>query len=125
MAGVLQKLAEKFAVQTAVYWGSPKPDGYGGYSFSEPEEIKVRWDGEEEISIDQYGNEFYQKAKVIVTKDLDFEGYMLLGKLIDLPSDTTSPVGIPEAYQIRRKVTVPMVKKTDDFFRTVYLGTRI
>lgn len=123
--GVLQKLSEKFAVQTAVYWGTPQPDGYGGYFFDEPEEIKVRWDGEELISVDQYGNEFYQKAKVIVTKDLDFEGYMMLGSLIDLPSGVVSPLEIEEAYQIRRKITTPMVKKTDDFFRVIYLGTKI
>ena len=122
--GVLQKIAEKFAVQTAVYWGTPQPDGYGGLSFAEPEEIAVRWDGEEQLTRDQYGNEFYQKAKVIVTKDLDFEGFLYLGLLIDLPSGITSPMEVPEAYQIRRKTTTPMVRKTDDFFRVVYLGTR-
>ena len=123
--GVLQKLSEKFAVQTAVYWGPPEENGYGDKTFPEPREIKVRWDGEEMIVTDKYGNQFQQKAKVLVTEDLSFDGYLWLGSLLEMESGITSPLEVENAYPIRKITKVPMVKKTDDFFRTVYLSARV
>lgn len=122
--GVLQKLAEKFAVQTAVYWGSPVNDGYGGRTFATPREILVRWDDDEHISKDSFGNDFKTKAKLIVTEDLDFEGFCMLGSLSEVTGKT--PFDFPgRAYQIIRKTMTPMVRKTDDFLRIVYLSENI
>ena len=39
---------QKFLNQTAVYWANPVPDGLGGYTYDDPEEVKVRWTDKQE-----------------------------------------------------------------------------
>ena len=124
--GVLQKLSEKFAVQTAVYWGNPVNDGYGQYTYDEPIEISVRWDEKQELVKYDKGNERMCKAKAIVTGDY-FKGMLALTTLDTLNgeySDISDPKEIDGVFEIISYEKIPMVLKDDDFFRTIYIGSK-
>lgn len=131
----IEKEIEKFCVQTAVYWGNPQSDGYGGYSYDSPVELSpddnngVRWEEKSELDIGWVstghpGNVKLSKSQVMVLQDLDENGYLWLGTLDDLESqytDTSDPMKITGAYPILRFDKIPMVFKTDEFVRTAYL----
>lgn len=122
--GIEQTVA-KFTVQTAVYWGAPTDNGYGQKTFSEPAEIACRWDGDIRIkdttAQQSPGETQDSQAKLLVLIDLEVGGYVMLGDLDDLDSGDNNPVIIEGAYKIQRFVKTPMVRKTDEFVRTVYV----
>jgi hypothetical protein len=121
---------KRVAVQTAVYWGSPINDGYGGKTFASPVEIKCRWEDKVRLLISADGSETKSKATVLVTQELDDEGYLYLGTLDDLDeisqdSDFAyNPKNIVHAYEIVAKDRIPMFRSTTVFVNTVYLGFR-
>jgi hypothetical protein len=124
----IERVAERFCVETCVYWGSPVNDGYGGFTFDDPIEIKCRWENKSEVNVGWLSTGFpanllLSKASVLVLQDLDLEGYLYLGKLTDFDSsvDTSKPIEIPGAYVIHRFDKIPMVRKTDEFVRTAWL----
>lgn len=87
--GNIERLIQKFAVQTAVYWGNPTPNGYGGFTYDPPREIKVRWDDSQKLTSkngtpprDQ-GN-ITSDSVLLVTEDLDINGLIWIGTLNDL-----------------------------------------
>ena len=60
--------------QTAVYWGTPVADGYGGKTFVDPVEISCRWENRvEKISRvgSRTGEEIISQARVFVTQDVN------------------------------------------------------
>ena len=118
MVNVLERLAAKFAVQTAVYWGNPIPAGTGGYTYDNPIEIAVRWDDvSEKIAMDN-GEEKLSRAMVTVTQDVDLGGLLFLGTLADLDSgEEGNPETIAKAYEIIKFDKIPMILKTDDHWR--------
>ena len=123
--GVIEKLEAKFTVQDLVYWGNPVDDGYGSFTFDDPVEIKCRWEYKSEVMLYAEGKQFTTNASVMVNQDVDLQGYMWLGTLSELQAipdiDINAPITIKNAYIIRRFDKIPMVFKTDDFFRTAYL----
>lgn len=127
MGKVIEKIVKKFCVETAVYWGSPVNDGFGGFTFATPVEIKCRWENKSEIDIGWLSTGFpanvlLSKSSVLVTQDLDKLGYLYLGTLADLSGeDTSKPITIEGAHQIHRFDKIPMVFKTNDFVRIAWL----
>lgn len=119
----INKFIKKIAVQTAVYWGNPVNDGFGGYTYSIIKDIQCRWDGVTEIVTNSKGKEIVSQAKLMVVEDLDKEGYLYLGSLVDFASgvDYSNPKNIDGAYPIQKIEKVPMIKSITDFVRTVYL----
>ena len=107
--------------QTAVYWGNPISDGMGGYTYDSPIEIKVRWDEKVRIITDPAGREITTVASVMLSEDLDIEGYLYLGTLNDLES-APIPSRVLEARIIMARDKISMIKSTTEFVRTVYLG---
>lgn len=107
--------------QTAVYWGSPVPDGYGGRTYDDPVEIPCRWVNTTEVITDGKGNEIVCRAEVQVSQDLDEQGTLYLGTLEDLDSDEEAdPTKILGAYRIKRFDKTPTIKGTS-FYRKAYL----
>ncbi len=114
---------KKFFNQTAVYWGSPEPDGFGGYTFVDPVEVKVRWTVKQEkfLSSQGVGNgveEILSRVVVLAETDVGMNGKMILGTLKDLSSDQ-----LPEtknALTIMGFEKIPTMKATQ-FLRKVYL----
>jgi len=129
MAKGIEKIVAKFCVETAVYWGNPVNDGYGGFTYDTPVEIDCRWENKTEMDIGWLstgfpGNIRLSKASVLVTEDLDLNGVLWRGTLDtlnDIYDDISNPKIISEAYAIHRIDKIPMVFKTDEFVRTVWL----
>ena len=142
----IQKFIEKVCVQTAVYWGDPTPDGYGGKTYSDPVEIPCRWEDTLEVIKDKRGEEIICKAKVLVTQDLEEGGILCLGTLEDLGIVVTGgnvvmgglgignivlaglakikkshPEDVEDAYEITIVKKIPMIRSTSEYVRTVYL----
>lgn len=77
--------------QDATYWGTPVPNGVGGWTFAAPVALKVRWEEHIEQVIDSEGNDFTSTAQVMSTANLALGGYLLLGTSV--ASDPTSIAG--------------------------------
>ena len=141
----ISKFIEKVCIQTAVYWGDPTPDGYGGKTYSDPVEIPCRWDDTLEVIKDERGEEIICKAKVLVTQDLEEGGMLCLGTLEDLGIVVTGgnvvmgglgignivlaglakmshPEDVEDAYEITIVKKIPMIRSTSEYVRTVYLN---
>lgn len=120
-----QSTINKNCVQTAVYWGNPVNDGYGGKTFDTAVEIDCRWEEghkqQNHLIKSVKGLEIIMKARVFVTQDVEEEGYLFLGKLTDLDSDHTEPVKIDGTFKILRFEKIPAMKKTDIFIRAAYI----
>lgn len=122
MGNVIEKLEESFCVETAVLWNNPVDDGYGSFIFDAPIEIKCRWENKSEVMLGADGREFTCNSSLLVTQDVDLQGFMFRGTLADLAGeDLTKPQGIKNTYIINRFDKIPMVKSTTDFFRQVFL----
>ena len=105
---------------TAVYWGSPTPDGWGGRTFADGIEIDVRWEDRQEMFVDPAGREIRSQAVVYTDRDLALGGYLYLGTLHDLSSDTAAPETMDDAMEIKKIEKVPSLK-IDRYIRKVWL----
>lgn len=125
MANPLIKFIESVCVQTAVYWGVPQPDGYGGYTYAIPREVKVRWDGKTQLIRTNEGKEVMADVELLVTEELEVGALMKLATLDELSDSdigSLNPMEETEVYEVLSKVDTPLFRSTDEFARTVYLG---
>jgi len=118
----IDKFVKRVCVQTAVYWGSPTPDGYGGLTFDDPVEIACRWEDKTELNREDIARNFTCKSEVLVTQDLDVNGWLYLGELTDLDSNPDNPKEVEGAYVIGRFDKIPMIKSTTIFVRKAFIG---
>jgi len=124
----IQGFIKRVCKQTAVYWGNPQNDGFGGMTFNYPIEIACRWTDKERIFTSNDGIEIHQKAEVLVTQDLKVQGWLYLGALDDVldfgesSGDPISPKEVNGAYQIIGFDKVPEIFSTTKFVHTAYLG---
>ena len=120
-------------LQTAVYWGSPKEDGYGGVTYADPVEISCRWEDRQQIIGTITGNQIVgfqnmSRAVVYVDRDLDVDGWHMLGTLDDLTDSSGDSSGeyydpqqLSSAFIIKRFEKMPALHSTTEFIRTAYL----
>jgi len=121
------KFIKRVCVQTAVYWAPGVPDGYGGLTFSDPVEIKCRWEDKQRLFRATNGNELETKSEVLVTQDVVLQGWLFLGTLdeatVYADSDgTINPISVEGACEIVAFDKTPLFRSTDKFVRTVFLG---
>ena len=114
----LSRLLYRLARQTAVYWGSPTPNGDGQSEFVAPIEIKVRWEDEEEY-MKAEGKEDQEQgggitARIICPDDLDIGGYLYLGTLTEIGSEA-NPIKVDGAFRIKNFRKVPGISDAGDF----------
>ena len=126
--GAIEKFLKKVCVQTAVYWGSPVSDGFGGQTHGEVREIQCRWDDVSNTISTNDGQEIISRAELLVVEDLQEHGFLWLGSLgelndlyLDSHMDNIDPKTVSNAFEIRRIDKIPMIKSTDDFVRKIYL----
>lgn len=128
-------LLKRLCPQTAVYWGAPEPNGFGGYTYADPVEIKCRWKEAERIvgNDNEHGITTVSRAEVTVLQDLEEEGCLYLGTLGSLAEYLESSAGTyidPKdvnaertvVYRIRRFAKIPRLGSTTDFVRVAYLS---
>lgn len=126
------RFVKSVCVQTAVYWAAPIKSGYGAQSiFSNPVEIKVRWDDAETIvelmpshsgGNQQASRQIVSRARVMVQQDLEENGFLFLGSIVDLDSGAESnPLIQKGAFQILRFIKTPLFRSSTEFVREVYL----
>lgn len=107
--------------QWAVYWGNPRSDGYGGRTFDDPVQIRVRWQKQQVMFVDATGQEVLSQAVVFVGRELDIDGYLYLGQLDDLDSDQLGdPLAVDEAYPVRGRSASPDLR-AQRYVRKVWL----
>jgi len=116
----IEAVISRMCVQTAVYWGNPVSDGTGGYVYDSPIEITCRWENSNEMILLNNGEQCVSRAEVYVTQDLDVDGCLYLGALIDLESDPL-PSEIEQAYVIKKFDKIPALGSSSEFLRKVYL----
>lgn len=122
MSRALTRFVEKICVQTAVYWAAPKPDGFGGYTYGEPVEIKCRWDGKTKVIVDKDGNERVAQAEILVTEKLELDGMLCLGSLAALtPQQRANPKLVKGVYPIKMIEETPHFQSTTEFVWVVYV----
>lgn len=109
--------------QYAVYWGSPQPDGYGGYRYADPIEIRCRWETEiaRESTADAERIISYESVSAAI--EFDIGGVLWLGRLADLDSADLSadPLSISGARAIRSVEVIPAVRNPGRVFRRARL----
>ncbi len=118
----IEKFVKSVCVQTAVYWGNPVADGYGGFAFDDPVEIKCRWEDKALIFTDSTGIERMTDALIMITQDLDVLGYLYLGVLSGLTDEQKAdPLKVEDARQILAFEKVPLLRSTKAFVRQVFV----
>ena len=110
--------------QTAVYWGTPVEDGYGGKTFADPVDIKCRWlDRVEKISRlgDRQGQEVVSNAQVFTLVAVQEQGWLYLGELDDFSATPTDPKAVDGAYEIQKVDKTAAMQPNTEFVRKAYL----
>lgn len=95
--------------QTAVYWGTPTENGTGGFTYAAAVEITCRWEDHNEVLLKADGDTIVASSVVYSTTDLQEQGYLFLGTLDDLDSDTSDPLSIDNCKQIQRRSAIASV----------------
>ncbi len=95
------RTADKYR-QTATYWSTPVSDGFGGYDFTSPVPLQVRWEEKQEEFTDPEGKLNISRAVVYVPSDVTVGGYLFLGSSTDANPSTEH-----EAYMIKQFAKTP------------------
>lgn len=119
----IDNVIKRNLVQTAVYWGNPQDNGYGGFTYDDPIEIACRWEDMPQVMLDKEGEQDLSRAVVYVGIDVMNNGLLYLGRLTDIQGtggviDFNTLSGI---YQIRRWRKVPALGSNTIFLRKAFL----
>lgn len=114
-------ITTKFLKQRCVFWGNPKPDGYGSYSFDPPVELDCRWTDSVQVVSDGKGNDVVCKSVVMVAIDIQELAMLWLGLLANLTTEQkAAPGSIDHCYTVKRFDKIPTIKGAS-FLRVAYL----
>lgn len=108
--------------QKAVYWGSPTPNGSGGFTWADPVEIDCRWVASNEQIFSGNGDQIISRARVTVNQDLDEQGVLFLGEIAELTiAQKANPKTLSSAFSIKKFDKVPTISKPIRFSRKAFL----
>lgn len=91
-------------VQTVTYWTRSTPDGFGGYSWTAPVQIKAHWEDRTELFVTSAGQSKASRAIVYLESDVEEGGYLFLGN-----SSVTNPTTLSGAWEIMGFRKIPSV----------------
>lgn len=108
--------------QPAVYWGTPRSNGRGGFTYATPIEIQVLWnDRIQVLSVDE-GDKIISRAFVYVLQDVDVEGLLYKGTLASLTTiQKTTPASIENGICIIKRFENYPGIGASDFVRIAFL----
>lgn len=111
----------KILRQAAVWWskGSNLPDDFGATQFSEPVEIKCRWDVSRAQVLRSDGQTLLSEAQVFVDRDMQEGDVLWLGELVDVV-DAVVPLKNPLAFAVQKFEKIGNIRQTK-FVRLAYL----
>jgi hypothetical protein len=113
--------AKRFMKQTLVHWANPVSDGYNGWSFDDPVEIKGRCEYAQDMVITDEGDEVLSKAHVYLDTAIQEGEYLYLGSLDDLDSDP-DPMEIAGAMRIIAYSVVPSLYSPNTTLTKAFLN---
>jgi len=113
------KLLKKMRKQFAVYWPPQGVNDYGDPTWSDPVQLKVRWEDIEEVLVTARGETKESKSRVFVGQDVEEGGVLWQGTLASLTT-LTEPFKNKGAGQIFAVTKAPDLK-VKDFLRVAYL----
>lgn len=116
----LIEVITRACVQTAVYWGTPVPDGYGGWTYTDAREIQCRWEHKIQTIQKNDGENLVSPIQVFALEMLDMKGLLFLGELADLDSNLAPPED--GAYSIKMIEKIPLLGSSSQFFYKMYLS---
>lgn len=102
----------KFFIHTATYWSRGTPDGFGGYSWSSPTEISVRWESKNEIFKDEQGEDQVSNAIIYTDQDLEIGAYIYKGS-----SAATDPTTLADSHEIKQVNATPSIDGTQELIK--------
>lgn len=82
--------------ETATYWEPGAPDGFGGYTWTAPVQLQVRWQDQQERLVDTDGKEFVSRAIIYGDTKLNKNGFIYRGV-----SAEANPHNQEEAFIVR------------------------
>jgi hypothetical protein len=112
------KRFDKYTLRdTAVYWAKSAADGTGHFTFTNPIEIKCRWEQKQELFTGDDGQEHRSRAVVYPDRLLTLNSFLFKGTLDDLDSSGEMPEdketwriqGVEEISSLRGTFTVRKV----------------
>lgn len=113
---------ERNLTATCCYWApTGQTDGFGTILFEDPVELDCRW---EDVSlVDHLDREVQQqlRSEVFLKDDVQEQGMLLLGTLLDLDSDTFNDPIAAGAQVISRFDKLPTLRG-DYFVRKAFVG---
>lgn len=116
----IETFIRKIAVQPAVYWAPAGVNEYGGMTYADPVEIKVRWQGSHELLRTSDGEQIVARGELLTSTDLQEGGFLMEGLITDLDSGA-GPVDTPSACRIVRSERIPLLRSTTAFVRKAYV----
>ncbi len=96
--------------QIAVYWHLSGYDRFNRPTYSDPVEIKVRWEDRNERDITDKGEEFMARSTVYVDSSVVLGGILWLGLLVDAPEVP------PEHNRIRVIRAIPNMRASESLY---------
>lgn len=124
MTNPIIKFINYVCVQTAVHWARGTPDGYGGYTYSDPVDIKCRWDDVSKEIMTDNGEQIVCSAQVLTPTNVKTGDYLWLGSKQNLTLDASGyvdPRTVDGAFMIQRVEKSPLFRSIDEFVIVAYL----
>ena len=97
--------------QDATKW-TATADGFGGWAFTAPVALKVRWEEKAVLFRDQSGEEVISSAKVFLDVDVEINDWLFLGTSTDA-DPTAIPPATGVAYQVRMFEKLPSLRNLE------------
>ncbi len=117
------RFIQKWCHTPCIYWGNPQEDGYGSYTFDDPEDIMCRWEESTQLIIDQNGDKVVSRAVIYLSQPLQYNGLVKLGSVEDLDSvEAADPSLLEDAYTIKRVEKIPDLRNPSVFLYRVSLS---
>lgn len=91
------------------YWGTPTPDGFGGFTYATPRLSRGRWQDRQELYVDRAGQQVRSRAMAWTLHDLEIDGYLAFGDF----TGQADPTKVVPAHRIEALEQIPALSGTE------------
>jgi len=104
-------MLEDYLNQKATYWIG-EPDGFGGYTWSEPTTIEVRWQQKREKTKDDQGEEVVSNDQIWTMVDIPFNAKLYNGETAE-----SNPDNLNGTYDVVNKKSRTDIDGNNDGYK--------